>query len=173
VPQLFVATAHQVERSEGNFPGPWAGSPATSETRIYAKYLLRKSRTPKIACSIRTTIRKDYLKGLKDGLGAKAASMIIIEEPYRSVRADIDSQHRQAESLNADVFRQHHHAEVRAQAIKKIGELGWKPLHFSTRQRLDRQRDQAGRLRERAGRLSRVRSAPTLLQTCTGSMPTL
>jgi len=67
VPQLFVATGATKWNDPKDFPGPWAGSPATSETRIYAKYLLKEKPNAKSPCSNQNDdYGKDYLKGLKD-----------------------------------------------------------------------------------------------------------
>ena len=73
---------------------------------------------------------KDYLKGLKDGLGAKAASMIVIEESYETSEPTIDNHIVKLKSTGADVFINITTPKFAAQAIKKNAEIGWKPLHF-------------------------------------------
>ena len=73
---------------------------------------------------------KDYLKGLKDGLGAKAASMIVAEESYETTEPTIDSHIVKLKASGADVFFNVTTPKFAAQAIKKIAEIGWKPLHF-------------------------------------------
>ena len=73
---------------------------------------------------------KDYLKGLKDGLGAKAASMIVVEESYEVSEPTIDSHIVKLKATGADVFINITTPKFAAQAIKKIAEIGWKPLHF-------------------------------------------
>ena len=73
---------------------------------------------------------KDYLKGFKDGLGAKAASMIVIEESYEVSEPTIDSHIVKLKSTGADVFINITTPKFAAQAIKKNAEIGWKPLHF-------------------------------------------
>ncbi len=73
---------------------------------------------------------KDYLKGFKDGLGAKAASMIVIEESYEVSEPTIDSHIVKMKSTGADVFINITTPKFAAQAIKKNAEIGWKPLHF-------------------------------------------
>jgi branched-chain amino acid transport system substrate-binding protein len=73
---------------------------------------------------------KDYLKGFKDGLGAKAASMIVIEESYEVSEPTIDSHIVKMRSTGADVFFNITTPKFAAQAIKKNAEIGWKPLHF-------------------------------------------
>ena len=73
---------------------------------------------------------KDYLKGLKDGLGAKAASMIVAEESYEITEPTIDSHIVKLKSTGADVFFNITTPKFAAQAIKKMAEIDWKPLHF-------------------------------------------
>jgi branched-chain amino acid transport system substrate-binding protein len=73
---------------------------------------------------------KDYLKGLKDGLGAKAASMIVMEESYEVSQPTIDSHIVKLKSSGADVFVNITTPKFAAQAIKKNAEIGWKPAHF-------------------------------------------
>jgi branched-chain amino acid transport system substrate-binding protein len=73
---------------------------------------------------------KDYLKGFKDGLGAKAASMIVIEESYEVSEPTIDSHIVKMKATGADVFINITTPKFAAQAIKKNAEIGWKPLHF-------------------------------------------
>jgi branched-chain amino acid transport system substrate-binding protein len=102
-----------------------------SETQIYAKYILKEKPDAKIAVLYQNDdYGKDYLKGLKDGLGAKAASMIIIEESYETSEPTIDSHIVKLKSTNADVFINITTPKFAAQAIKKSAEIGWKPLHF-------------------------------------------
>ncbi|MBC7037395.1 ABC transporter substrate-binding protein, partial [Salmonella enterica subsp. enterica serovar Enteritidis] len=72
----------------------------------------------------------DYLKGFKDGLGAKAASMIVIEDSYEVSEPTIDSHIVRLKASGADVFMNITTPKFAAQAIKKNAELGWKPLHF-------------------------------------------
>ncbi len=73
---------------------------------------------------------KDYLKGFKDGLGAKAASMIVLEESYEVSEPTIDSHIVKLKATGADVFINITTPKFAAQAIKKNAEIGWKPLHF-------------------------------------------
>ena len=88
--------------------------PYQSEGRIYAKYLLKEKPDAKIAVMYQNDdFGKDLLKGLKDGLGDKAASMIVAEESYEVSEPTIDSPHRQAEGLRRRRLFQHDHAEIR------------------------------------------------------------
>ena len=102
-----------------------------SESQIYAKYILKNNPNAKIAVLYQNDdYGKDYLKGFKDGLGAKAASMIVIEESYEVSEPTIDSHIVKMKSTGADVFVNITTPKFAAQAIKKNAEIGWKPLHF-------------------------------------------
>jgi branched-chain amino acid transport system substrate-binding protein len=102
-----------------------------SETQIYAKYILKNKPDAKIAVMFQNDdYGKDYLKGLKDGLGAKAASMIVIEESFETSEPTVDSHIVKMKSTNADIFINIATPKFAAQAIKKMAEIGWKPMHF-------------------------------------------
>src|SRR5881397_2651993 len=132
VPHLFVATGATKWNDPQNFPWTMGWQPNyQSETQIYAKWLLKNKPDAKIAVLFQNDdYGKDYLKGLKDGLGAKAASMIVIEESYETSEPSIDSHIVKLKSTNADVFINITTPKFAAQAIKKNAEIGWKPLHF-------------------------------------------
>ena len=132
VPQLFVATGATKWNDPKDFPWTMGWQPSyQSEARIYAKYLLKEKPDAKIAVLYQNDdYGKDYLKGLKDGLGAKAASMIIAEESYETTEPTVDNHIVKLKSTGADVFVNITTPKFAAQAIKKIAEIEWKPLHF-------------------------------------------
>jgi len=132
VPQLFVATGATKWNDPKEFPWTMGWQPNyQSETIIYAKYILKNKPDAKIAVLYQNDdYGKDYLKGLKDGLGAKAASMIVAEESYETTEPTIDSHIVKLKSTGADVFMNITTPKFAAQAIKKNAEIGWKPLHF-------------------------------------------
>src|SRR6195952_5738145 len=132
VPQLFVATGATKWNDPKDNPWTMGWQPNyQSESRIYAKYIMKEKPSAKIAVLYQNDdYGKDYLKGLKDGLGAKAASMIIVEESYETSEPTIDSHIVKLKSTNADVFVNISTPKFAAQAIKKTAEIGWKPLHF-------------------------------------------
>ena len=132
VPQLFVATGATKWNDPQNFPWTMGWQPNyQSETIIYAKYILKNKPDAKIAVLYQNDdYGKDYLKGFKDGLGAKAASMIVIEDSYEVSEPTIDSHIVRLKASGADVFMNITTPKFAAQAIKKNHELGWKPLHF-------------------------------------------
>src|ERR1700754_3778988 len=132
VPQLFVATGATKWNDPKEFPWTMGWQPSyQSETQIYAKAILRDRPNARIAVLYQNDdYGKDYLKGLKDGLGAKAASMIVMEESYEVSEPTIDSHIVKLKASNADVFVNISTPKFAAQAIKKTAEIGWKPLHF-------------------------------------------
>jgi branched-chain amino acid transport system substrate-binding protein len=132
VPQLFVATGATKWNEPKEFPWTMGWQPSyQSEARIYAKYLLKEKPGAKIGVFYQNDdFGKDYLKGLKDGLGAKAASMIIAEEGYETSEPSIDSHIVKLKSSGADVFISITTPNFAAQAIKKLAEMNWTPLHI-------------------------------------------
>src|ERR1700716_4187476 len=132
VPQLFVATGATKWNDPKEFPWTMGWQPNyQSESQIYAKYILKELPNAKIAILYQNDdYGKDYVKGLKDGLGVKAASMIVAEESYETTQPTIDSSIVKLKSTNADVFFNVTTPKFAAQAIKKMTEIEWKPLHF-------------------------------------------
>ncbi|UGY19373.1 ABC transporter substrate-binding protein [Bradyrhizobium septentrionale] len=132
VPQLFVATGATKWNDPKEFPWTMGWQPNyQSESIIYAKYILKNKPDARIAVLYQNDdYGKDYLKGFKDGLGAKAASMIVAEDSYEVTEPTIDSHIVKLKATGADVFFNITTPKFAAQAIKKNNELGWKPLHF-------------------------------------------
>ncbi len=131
VPQLFVATGATKWNDPKDFPWTMGWQPSyQSEARIYAKYLLKEKPDGKIAVLYQNDdFGKDYLKGFKDGFGAKA-SMIVAEESYETSEPSIDSHIVKLKSTGADVFISITTPKFAAQAIKKLAEIDWHPMHI-------------------------------------------
>jgi ABC-type branched-subunit amino acid transport system substrate-binding protein len=130
VPQLFVATGATKWNDPKEFPWTMGWQPSyQSEGRIYAKYIMKEKPNAKIGILYQNDdYGKDYLKGIKDGLGAKAASLIIAEESYETSVPTVDSQIVALKSKGADVFISITTPKFAAQSIKKVAELQWKPM---------------------------------------------
>ena len=130
VPQLFVATGATKWNDPKQFPWTMGWQPNyQSEGRIYAKYILKERPTGKIGILYQNDdYGKDYVKGIRDGLGAKAASMIVGEESYETTTPTIDSHVVALKSEDVDIFISITTPKFAAQSIKKVAELGWKPL---------------------------------------------
>ena len=132
VPQLFPGTgATKWDDPKGH---PWTMGFFISyqaEGRIYAAYLLKEKPDAKIAVLYQNDdFGKDYLKGMVDGLGDKATSMIKMKVSYETTDATVDSQIVEMKASGVDVVFTVAIPKFGAMAIRKIGELGWKPLHI-------------------------------------------
>ncbi|MBR0797249.1 ABC transporter substrate-binding protein [Bradyrhizobium jicamae] len=131
VPQLFVATGATKWNDPKDFPWTMGWQPSyQSETQIYAKYILKNYPNAKIGVLYQNDdYGKDYLKGLKDGLGSKV-SMIVKEESYETTEPTIESHIVNLKAAGADVFVDLSIPKFAAQAIKEAAEIEWKPAHF-------------------------------------------
>jgi ABC-type branched-subunit amino acid transport system substrate-binding protein len=131
VPQLFVATGATKWGDPKNFPWTMGWQPNyQSEGRIYAKYILDHFPDAKIAVFWQNDdAGRDQVKGLRDGLGDKA-NMIIADKSYEVSDPNIDSQIVALHDSGADTFFSWAAPKGSAQAIRKVGELGWKPRFF-------------------------------------------
>jgi branched-chain amino acid transport system substrate-binding protein len=134
VPQLFISSGASKWNDQKNFPWTMGWQPNyQSEAKIYAKYILKEKPHAKIAVLRQNDDSGiDYLNGFKDGLGPQAASMIIADESFETSEPTIDSHIVKLKSLNADVLVNFATPKFAAQSIKKMAEIGWKPLHLLT-----------------------------------------
>ena len=132
VPQLFVQTGATKWNDPQSYPWTIGWQPNyQQETRIYAKYILREKPDARIGVLYQNDdYGKDYLKGLKDGLGDKAASMIVAEDAYEVAETTIDTHVVKMKSMKVDVFVDITTPKFAAQTIRKAAEIGWKPMHF-------------------------------------------
>jgi branched-chain amino acid transport system substrate-binding protein len=132
VPQMHVATGATKWDDPKNFPWTMGWQPNyQTEARIYAASILKDKPNAKIAILYQNDdYGKDYLKGMKDGLGDKAATMIVKEVSYEVTDPTVDSQMVQLQASGADVFFNITTPKFAAQAIRKAYDLGWKPMHF-------------------------------------------
>jgi ABC-type branched-subunit amino acid transport system substrate-binding protein len=131
VPQLFVASGGTKFGDPKNFPWTIGFQPNyQSEGRIYAKYIKDNFPNSKIAVLWQNDdAGKDQFKGLKDGLGDKV-NMIIADKSYEVSDPSIDSQIVALHDSGADIFFSWAAPKGSAQAIRKVGELNWKPKFF-------------------------------------------
>ena len=129
VPQLFVATGATKWNDPKTFPWTMGWLPSyQSESRIYAKYLLKEKPAAKVAVLYQNDdMGKDYLKGLEDGFASDPAR-IAAKESYEVAEPTIDSHVVRLKSANPDVIIFFTTPKFGAQAIKKLGEMNWKPV---------------------------------------------
>jgi len=132
VPQLFVATGATKWNDPEHHPWTMGWQPNyQSEGHVYAAYILQNKPDGKIGVLYQNDdFGKDYLKGLKDGLGDKAAKMIINEGPYETTDPTVDSLIVGMKAAGCDVFVNTGIPKFAAQAIRKAAEIEWKPLHI-------------------------------------------
>ena len=132
VPQLFVATGASKWNDPKHFPWTMGWQPNYhTEGMIYAKHILQTKPDAKIAILYQNDdYGKDYLKGMEDGLGQKASSMIVAKASYEVSDPTIDSQIVQLQASGANVFFQATTPKFAAQAIRKVYDIGWKPVHY-------------------------------------------
>ena len=132
VPQLLASTGATRFTDPKNFPWTIAFNPNyQSEAHIYANYILANYPNAKIGILYQNDdLGKDYVKGLRDVLGTKAASMIVAEVSYELSDPTVDSQMVTLKASGADLFYNITTPKFGAQAIKKAAELGWKPVQI-------------------------------------------
>jgi branched-chain amino acid transport system substrate-binding protein len=132
VPQLFIATGATKWGQPDKFPWTMGWNPNyQSEARIYAKYILDNKPDGRIGILYQNDdYGKDYLTGLKAGLGDRADKMIVAEQSYEVTDPTIDSQIISLKNSGADIFFDITTPKFAAQAIRKAADIGWKPLHF-------------------------------------------
>ena len=134
VPHLFVATGATKWGDPEHFPWTMGWQPNyQTEGRIYARYLLQNKPDAKIGALYQNDdAGKDYMKGLRDGLGAKADSMIVAVETYETTDPTVDSQIVNLKSSGANVFYLASIPKFAAQAIRKKANVGWDALTLLT-----------------------------------------
>jgi branched-chain amino acid transport system substrate-binding protein len=134
VPQLFVSTGAAKWNDPKNFPWTMGWQPNyQTEARIYAAYILKNHPGKTIGVLYQNDdFGKDYVIGLREGLGDQASKLIIVETSFETSSPTVDSQVVQIKSANPDIFVNISTPKFAAQAIKKLGELKWTPIHFLT-----------------------------------------
>ena len=134
VPQLFVATGASKWNDPKNFPWTMGFQPSYRvEARIFAKYILKNKPDAKVAIFYANDdFGKDYVAGIKDVFGDKAKTLLVAEESYETSEPTIDSHILKVRETGANVFLNIATPKFAAQAIKKMNEIGWKPMHLMT-----------------------------------------
>jgi branched-chain amino acid transport system substrate-binding protein len=132
VPHIFIATGATKWGDPQNFPWTMGWQPTyQTEGRIYAQYVLKNVKDPKIGILYQNDdYGKDYVKGLKDGLGDASKKLIVMEQSYEVTDPTVDSQIVNLKNSGANVFYNVTIPKFAVQAIKKAHDIGWKPLHL-------------------------------------------
>ncbi len=134
VPQLFVATGASRWGDPEHFPWTIGWQPNyRAEARIYATYILQHYPNARIGLLYQNDdFGKDYVLGLRDVLRDKYDSMVVASIPYEVAMPTVDSQVVAIKSANPDIFINIGTPKFAAQAIKKLTELDWHPIHIMT-----------------------------------------
>jgi branched-chain amino acid transport system substrate-binding protein len=132
IPQIFISSGAAKFDDPQEFPWSMAWWPGyRSEARIYAKYIQEHYPDKTIGILYQNDDSgKDYLAGFHEAFGPEASRKIALELPYEITAPTVDSQVVQIKSSNVDIFINLATPKFAAQAIKKVGELGWKPIQF-------------------------------------------
>lgn len=132
VPHMFLATGASKWNDPKNYPWTIGFNPNYhSEGKLYAQHILANKPNAKIAVLMQNDdYGKDYFNGFKEGLGAKAASMIVSLATYEVTDPTIDSQIVTLKGSGADTFFNITTPKFAAQAIRKVSDVGWKPTHY-------------------------------------------
>jgi ABC-type branched-subunit amino acid transport system substrate-binding protein len=132
VPQLFAATGATRFTDPKTFPWTMGFNPNYFvEGRIYGQYILKMHPNAKIGVLYQNDdLGRDYLSGLKAGLGDKASKMIVGEASYEISDPTIDSPLLRLKDAGANLLFSASTPKQAAQAIKKVAEIGWKPIHI-------------------------------------------
>lgn len=132
VPQLLAGTGADRFSDHVNYPWTIGFNPSyQTEGRIYAQYILGNHPTAKIAILYQNDdLGRDYVTGLKAGLGDHAAKMIVAEASYELTDPTVDSQMVKLKNSGADLLFDVSTPRFAAQAIKKAAEMDWKPVHI-------------------------------------------
>ncbi|HEY0825559.1 MAG TPA: ABC transporter substrate-binding protein [Ramlibacter sp.] len=132
VPHLFLATGASKWNDPKNFPWTMGFNPNyQSEGKLYAQHILATKPNAKIAVLYQNDdYGKDYLKGFMDGLGARAQAMVVKTATYEVTDPTVDSQIVTLQSSGADTFFNITTPKFAAQAIRKVADVGWKPVHY-------------------------------------------
>jgi branched-chain amino acid transport system substrate-binding protein len=131
-PQLFAATGADKWNDPKHYPWTMGWQPSYRvEARVYARYILKNLPDAKIAVLYQNDdFGKDYLIGLREGLGDKADKLIVASQSYETTDATVDSQVAALQGSGANVLLTAAFQKFAAQAIRKIYNIGWKPTHI-------------------------------------------
>jgi branched-chain amino acid transport system substrate-binding protein len=131
VPMLYVATGASKWGKPKEYPWTMGFQPDYhTEGVIYAKHILANVKDPKIGVLMQNDdYGKDYYEGFKEGLG-KDAGKIVKHVTFEVTDPTVDSQVIQLKDSGANVFFNIATPKAAAQAIRKAGDLGWKPAQY-------------------------------------------
>jgi branched-chain amino acid transport system substrate-binding protein len=131
VPQLFVGSPAEEWDDPQHYPWTMGFSPsARTEAEIYAKFIREQRPHARIGVLYQNDdFGKDYVLGLRAGLGDAYPRMVVMEAPYEVGDATIEAQALALKSAGADALVTAAASRWAIQMIRAVASLGWKPLH--------------------------------------------
>jgi ABC-type branched-subunit amino acid transport system substrate-binding protein len=132
VPHLFLNTGANKWGDPKNFPWTMGFIPSYYvEGRAFAKHILATKPNAKVGVLYQNDdFGKDYLKGVLEGLGDKAKTMVVSQQSYEVSDTTVDSQVLSLKATGADTFVNITTPKFAAQAIRRAAESGWKPTQY-------------------------------------------
>jgi branched-chain amino acid transport system substrate-binding protein len=132
VPQLFISTGASMFTDPQRYPWTIGFNPTyRAEGRVFAKHILSTTPSAKIGILYQNDdLGRDYLSGMREGLGAEHAAMIVKEISYEVSDATVDSQVVTLQAAGADTLLIAASPKFGAQAIRKVFDLGWTPVRY-------------------------------------------
>jgi branched-chain amino acid transport system substrate-binding protein len=132
IPQLFVGSGADQWNDPKNYPWTMGWQPSYgTESRIYARYILKNLPDAKVAVLYQNDdFGKDYVNGLRAGLGDKAGKMIVATQSYETTDPTVDSQVVALQASGANVLLTAAIPKFTSLAIRKVYDIGWRPTHF-------------------------------------------
>jgi branched-chain amino acid transport system substrate-binding protein len=132
VPQLFISSGATAWGDYANYPWTMGWQPNyQTEAHVYAKYILEHAPNARVGLLYQNDdYGKDYLKGLRDGLGEMADKLLVASVSYETSDPTMDSQVVSLQGANIDVFFNGGTPKFGAQAIRKAYDIGWHPTQF-------------------------------------------
>jgi branched-chain amino acid transport system substrate-binding protein len=132
VPQLLNMSGADKWADPAHFPWTMGFLPSyRAEAKIYAQHILANEPSARIGVLYQNDdFGKEYVAGLREGLGHRAKDMIVVELPYEATAPTIDSEIVRLKSAEPTVLMSFATSKFTAQAVKRIGELGWKVTHI-------------------------------------------
>jgi len=131
IPQLFVGSGASIWDQPRDYPWTMGAQPSYQiEAHIHAQYLLEQhAGGTRIGVLYQDDeFGKDYLKGLKDGLGGKLP--IVSEAAYAVTDTDINQQIAKLKAAGVTVLVDVSTPKFTVLAIRHLAELGWRPEHI-------------------------------------------
>ncbi len=132
VPHVFLTAGGERFNDHKNYPYSIPLHPTfVNIGRVFAHYILGTRPDARIAVLyLNDDLGKDHLAGLRQGLGARAQSMIVQEVSHEITDPLVDSQVISLRASGADTLLQFTTPKFGAQIIRKVHDLDWKPLHI-------------------------------------------